>query len=167
MVQVATESVAPLSKSVRCICGVVLKCGIWNKAKHWLWCKFLPEWRPKQLSFYVDFKPNILKCWNALNPRHNNKYVVWITLKILFPWNLIKSYRVYKTKPRSLGGRKMNSGYISKWSSLAELKLLHWNHSNGIFWLRNKVALSLFNFTVLSAVSCFLLHWQLCSHLIR
>lgn len=103
----------------------------------------------------------------SLNPRHNNKFVVWITLKIIFPWNLIKSYIIYKTKPRLVGGRKIHSGYISKILSLAGLKLLHWNHLNGIFWLCNKVALSLFNFTVLSAVSCFLLHWQLCSHLIR
>lgn len=97
----------------------------------------------------------------SLNPRHTNKYVVWILLKRLFPWNLIKSYIVYKTKPRLVGGRKIHSGYISKRLSLAGLKLLHWNHSNGIFWLGNKVALSLFNFSVLSAVSCFLLHWQL------
>lgn len=102
----------------------------------------------------------------SLNCRHNNKYVVWITSKRLFPWKLIKSYIVYKTKPRLVGGRKIHSGYISKRLSLAGLKLLHWNHLNGIFWLCNKVALSLFNFTVLSAVSCFLLHWQLCSHLI-
>lgn len=103
----------------------------------------------------------------SLNPRHNNKYVVWIALKRLFPWNLIKSYIIYKTKPRVVGGRKIHSGYISKRLSLAGLKLLHWNHSDGIFWLCNKVALSLFNCTVLSAVSCFLLHWQVCSHLIR
>lgn len=76
----------------------------------------------------------------SLNPRHNNKYVVWTTLKRLFPWNLIKSYIVYKTKPRLVGGRKIHSGNISKRLSLAELKLLHWNHSNGIFWLCNKVA---------------------------
>lgn len=47
---------------------------------------------------------------------------------------------VYKTKPRLDGDRKIHPGYTSKRLILAGLKLLHWNHSNGIFGFATKLS---------------------------